>query len=297
MNGPIDDKAFEEYLQRGSAVSEQYRALDSEDVPADIDAAVLARASEAVREPVAAKRSRLRRWSVPVALAASTVLAVSIVLESGTRHEVALTSAPQSTASEQVVPQPTQAEEVRVQREQALRAQDERAARAAQDASAARAKSAQQAMRARAAREVAPPPAPPAAAPEPDSASAPIAEATVAHDSGAGRRADQQSAEQKKSEESPVMTESYAITQATSARPAMAPPRAASPAPQQAVPAEQEYAREMEGVRDDPERWLEHIRNLREENELDRADQEWREFRAAFPDYPVADDDRAQPAR
>jgi len=30
VNEPIDDKAFEEYLKRGSPVSQQYQALDSD---------------------------------------------------------------------------------------------------------------------------------------------------------------------------------------------------------------------------------------------------------------------------
>jgi hypothetical protein len=44
----------------------------------------------------------------------------------------------------------------------------------------------------------------------------------------------------------------------------------------------------------DPQRWLENIRQLRKEGKSTEADREWERFRAAFPDYAVADDDAAR---
>jgi len=63
-------------------VSQQYQSLEADDVPTELDRAILERAEQAVRKQPDAKQQRWRRWSIPVALAASTVLAVSIVLES-----------------------------------------------------------------------------------------------------------------------------------------------------------------------------------------------------------------------
>jgi hypothetical protein len=107
VNGPDDDKAFDEYLQRGSAVSKQYRAIEEESVPSELDANILAKAASEVNADRHKRTSVWRRWSVPVALAASTVLAISIVLESDLRHEVPAvsystqTSAPPSSPEAQ----------------------------------------------------------------------------------------------------------------------------------------------------------------------------------------------------
>ena len=44
----------------------------------------------------------------------------------------------------------------------------------------------------------------------------------------------------------------------------------------------------------DPEKWLEEIRGLRRAGKAVAADREWQQFRAAFPDFRVADDDLAR---
>lgn len=45
----------------------------------------------------------------------------------------------------------------------------------------------------------------------------------------------------------------------------------------------------------EPEPWLEYIRRLRDEGKIEQADAEWHRFRDAYPDYSVANDDRARP--
>jgi hypothetical protein len=47
----------------------------------------------------------------------------------------------------------------------------------------------------------------------------------------------------------------------------------------------------------DPEVWLKDIRELRKENKQEQADVEWRRFRAAFPQYEVAETDAAREAK
>jgi hypothetical protein len=46
--------------------------------------------------------------------------------------------------------------------------------------------------------------------------------------------------------------------------------------------------------RSDPAAWLEEIRDLRRTGKTADADREWDRFRAAFPDFHVADDDLAR---
>lgn len=92
MSEPIDDKAFEEYLGRESQLSKRYRALGSDEVPAQLDGLILAQAREAVAARPASSRKKpaWMRWTPPLALAASMVLVISIVIESGTRQEVTM---------------------------------------------------------------------------------------------------------------------------------------------------------------------------------------------------------------
>ena len=124
MSDPID-KALDEYLSGNSQVSRRYRELDDVAVPPQLDQAVLAQARAAVAdrqssqsdgqsdvrsdghtdelERLRQRRKRLMQWSVPAGLAASAVLVVSIVMQSGVQHEVV--SLPQQPASTPAVAQ------------------------------------------------------------------------------------------------------------------------------------------------------------------------------------------------
>lgn len=105
MSDPTDkdlpDEQLEEYLRGGSDVSRQYRQLHGADVPAVLDRLVLRQAQEAVKSRPAKSRAWMR-WSGPLALAASVVLVVSIVIESGVQDEVYL-AAPVSAPVESKV--------------------------------------------------------------------------------------------------------------------------------------------------------------------------------------------------
>jgi negative regulator of sigma E activity len=83
-----NDRAFEDYLEGKSAVSARYRELSTDDVPPEIDAAVMARARAAIASRASnssrlPKMSAWRRWRAPLAVAASAVLVVSILLNAG----------------------------------------------------------------------------------------------------------------------------------------------------------------------------------------------------------------------
>lgn len=319
MNAPIDDdKAFEEYLQRGSAVSQRYRALDADDVPSELDRQILQRAAEAVR-PAGNRARTWRRWSVPVALAASTVLAVSIVLESGvmeseaptaqmTRELPAVPSGPASAAQEPVqelaqeqAPAPqgpadvsTSSEQVRevapaAPREPAVvtgarvrvpEVQSPRASKKAEEREqVAATRTEQSAERADAPAAFAPAPPPPAAVPyEPDRSRA-----------QAASRSEPRSA--MPMSPMPVAQRQVApLPDLTSMEKAASAPAglATSSAPLGASELERREFSE-------PEPWLEYIRALRDEGKIEQADAEWQRFRDEYPDYSVADDDHARP--
>jgi len=88
VNNAIDDKELNEYLSSDTQYSQRYRAIPADDVPSRIDRLVLAQAS-ATPNKIAARQSQSRslgfwmRIGAPIALAASVVLVVSIVIKSG----------------------------------------------------------------------------------------------------------------------------------------------------------------------------------------------------------------------
>ncbi|HET9446427.1 MAG TPA: hypothetical protein VFO35_09230, partial [Steroidobacteraceae bacterium] len=87
MSDPIDIKALDEYLKGGSDISQRYRELGGEDVPPELDRRVLNEAHAAVAGAGAARSRSWLRWSAPVALAASVVLVVAVVIESPVQDE------------------------------------------------------------------------------------------------------------------------------------------------------------------------------------------------------------------
>jgi hypothetical protein len=322
VSDPIDIKALDEYLKGGSDISQRYRELGREDVPPELDRRVL----EAARAAVAgdgAKRSRSwLRWSAPIALAASVVLVVTVVIESGVQNDAML--APQSPAAERQ-------NEVAAERSSAPERFDELRSgeyKLSQD------------------RAPAVPPAEPQVVPiVPVTIALPEVSILPSSDSVSTAVAPlQESLAKAQAQPRAVMPV------------APAPPVVESPAPQLA--AEQpSYVRSVESVADrkevgraeaeaddsvdasevsvagsrnrratgrtagprntvstatsgaalssdarpadaeeqsDPQKWLEEIRGLRRAGKAVDADREWQLFRDAFPDFRVADDDLAR---
>jgi len=79
VSDPIDIKALDEYLKGGSDISQRYRELRREEVPPELDRRVLDEARAAVASGGGRSRAWLR-WGAPVALAASVILAVTVVM-------------------------------------------------------------------------------------------------------------------------------------------------------------------------------------------------------------------------
>lgn len=304
------DKSFGEYLQRDSDVSQHYRHIDSDDVPPALDSAVLAQAQQALlkktsRQPV------WMRWSAPVALAASAVLGIAIVLEIGVEEKVALPapkmeqmttsdSAADATVAE-AIEQVTEQPALKTNAETPLSAPAPAAPGAAPPAAASDRmfKRSEPARVDERAREASPRVQ---AAPELDSAvsravsttasaEAPVAPemkeesvSAVADRAAAmvreeeARRAQQFAANsgfsQASGQAAPAPT---AVRQTTMPRPVVNMPQAI-PAPRLA-----------------PTAWLEQIRGLRRDGKVLEADEQWRQFSEAYPDFQVAVDDLARP--
>jgi hypothetical protein len=338
VNDPIDEKTLQEYLSGNSPVSQRYRELEASEVPAHLDELVLRQSRDAVvaaPSVVSLEQSRLRQsrrrlllWSVPATLAASTVLVLSIVIESGNQHLVtapAPASAPapaeQGAAETRMLdaapsavdalekdkapePQPpaSASAERRSQKALSMRAQKSAdvAAPAAFPQSAKQAPSPAEEVtvteqRKRESVQDSPAavvgltselPTPlPSTPPKIEEFKAAPAQPMRSEPSAAGSVASRESADVDLSE--------VIVTGSNVRRPAQVGPRGTI------APATSSFSRADESPaepswRAQPETWLEHIRELRKDGSSRAADKEWKKFRAAYPDYEVAETDSAR---
>lgn len=335
MNEPIDDKTFEEYLGRESQLSKRYRALGADEVPAELDGLVLAQARQAVAAKPASSRKQpaWMRWTPPLALAASMVLVISIVIESGTRHELTMhdmaVTMPQSAPVREEV---AIASDKSAQRESAAAAAEPQQLSALESersvaAPAAEASQMQAPRQADAARRrdpvgvelrksVTPPAAFMTEAPAATSAApsaaiapamppamkievpppAPVAAASTAANVG---NADLRRREAiAPAESDAVSLDEIAVTsnrvQAARGAGQGAGPRGTVMSPSARGREGSDEALQQRFRESDPQRWLEYIRELRRENKGAQADREWRNFFKAYPDYKVDEKDVAR---
>lgn len=328
MSDPIDDKALDEYLEGGSLVSQRYRELGGDEVPADLNRRVLDEARAAVAKRPARSRNWMR-WSAPVALAASAVLVLSIVIDSGVQNgdvvmapaparqesaaardagaasERESASAPSSDVSidapEQAVqpevlrfePRPSEAEAPSARRMTEKKKEGAGITDRLQ-------KSAPPAYTAAPAMPSSPTVASPAEMPVPSVASsAARAEAQLEDRSVARTEEITATARQQRPivhNSSSAISVEEAIVTGTRRRDA----RSVGPRDTVRASSGQAYSSDADEqdapprTYSDPERWLEDIRQLRKDGEIARADREWERFRESFPDYAVADTDLAR---
>jgi hypothetical protein len=288
----IDDQPLNEYLKGDSSVSRQYRQLSSEQVPPSLDRLVLRQAEDAVKRP---SRPAWLRWAAPLAVAASAVLVVSIVIETGMQNEK-LVSAP--------VTQSKRAAEVPIERRLIDESADvpppPKLAVPPPEVADVQADSAPTGARRRS--EPAPVAAPaPARAPEKKALATP----PVANEAGAALAREQfANAERQKSQ-----LEAAAREQLSASQRAMRGDQSQPADPRETIEKLEpksvlSYSRPINVTTDnvatlqkthtDPEAWLKEIRQLRTDNKQEEADREWRRFRETFPDYEVAETDAAR---
>ncbi|HMN46048.1 MAG TPA: hypothetical protein PKE27_15830 [Povalibacter sp.] len=288
MSTPSDDKAFDDYLERRSQVSQAYRALSSDDVPAQLDQQILAQARAALAgsagdelAQVRAKRRRLMRWGVPAAIAASALLVVSIVIRSGVEHEVRSTDfSPAAKPAPAAVPaMPQQMPEKKQEAVGATAADSVVMIAPPRDAvtefsSYARTPSREDKMPEQPVIET--PAIAPAAPPPPQVAA--MQERTQA--AAASREREVQQA---------VAARRQEAARAAAIAPAAAMSRSVAESANVA-----DSALNVARLHADPDDWLEHIRQLRRDGQQAAADREWQEFQETYPDHPVAETDLAR---
>ncbi|HEX7116624.1 MAG TPA: hypothetical protein VF193_15970 [Steroidobacter sp.] len=320
MSEPIDDKALEEYLSRDSELSRRYRELGGNEVPPELDRRILEEARSAVQPPARRGSSGWSRWAAPVALAASLVLALAVVIESGLQVEPTELLAPTDS--------PADVSHAGSER-QAAQAQEPAPLQSASEAAQTRASESPEAGRETVDRPMS------VEAPE-------LAVRLAAPDREGAARAQSEQRRSRSGAAAPSLAYSpprVTVDENAGGTIATLPPpelvietgKASAPrsssiqtvAAPQFVP-EEEFgevvvtgtARKPErtfGGRDTaarsqlrpadassaaayatPEEWLEAIRRLRKAGKTEQADREWERFLEAYPSYSVAPDDPAR---
>ena len=318
MSDPIDIKALDEYLKGGSDISQRYRELGSEDVPPALDRRVLEEARAAVAGGGAARSRSWLRWSAPVALAASVVLVVAVVIESPVQDEtIAIQPArevsdsysydesklqEETAQARQSKPQPAQEPEAEIQSfvpDQPSASTPAAAPQpAAPQAPPPSLASVAKAEKRRADSAVVEEVVATAQAREQSSADVPFAISTVTavqpapapreeDDRAAGVAADSSANVERQLQEVVI----------TGNRQRRAAGRTAGPRNTisgSAFNTEKRPTADADTEQTDPAKWLEEIRDLRRAGKTVEADRAWELFREAFPDFAVAEDDLAR---
>jgi len=302
MSHTPDDKTLNEYLEGKSPYSARYRDIPADDVPPELDEAILTRAQAALAEaPAHEQLSRWRRWSVPATLAATFVLVVSLVIKNNVPQAPAenvvtvdlraplsspvpdvVIAIPSDTPAPKLEMPPAQnvdrysVLERKTQEADAVARQKESSADIAEE----RAVVAQLAEKAAVANELAKlaetvtepvKPAPPAApAPATTSEPAPAARAApppapvIAMNDSAGA-AQPFASERRAAQTQSAFKKSAATGEA-----------------------------EAQLRESDPQKWLEHIRELRKNGKQEEAKREWENFRKRYPDFQIEPTDTAR---
>lgn len=283
----IDEQQLDEYLKGDSSVSRQYRQLPGADVPPSLDRLVLRQAEDAVKRP---SRPAWMRWTAPLAVAASAVLVVSIVIETGVQDE-ALVSAPVMQEKREVaaeapieakmieesadVPPPPKLDVPAPAPAAAPAAVPERAARARQPVAH---EAAEQLLR----------------------APTPTAQANSASFVADAERQKQALEEAAREQELSATQRAMRGEQGQVAGPrdtVEKPEPKAVLSYSRPISASADSMATLQKTYADPEAWLKDIRQLRKDNKQDEADREWRRFLATFPNYEVAETDAAREAK
>jgi len=330
MTDPEQDDVFEAYLKRRAVLP----ALDNElEPPAALDEAVLAKARDAI-QPAAPSSARTRlgrpaRWAVPVALAATILLCLSVVMNISLNTNRPRPSATLERAAAARADSKASALSNATAESNAAAGVDAQGSGAAQDRFANNGERPQSVSGEIASGEVVLPRAKVAGAQAPrapvevesassaNASSADAADATSALSTmttmtastarGAptsGTRATQSPTDEPRvAADKAVMMAKRAGVAAPEYTPAPEAARAAgraeaTPEALVAPAADQAAAKSRAAAHPaDPKTWLQQIEALRASGKKDQADAEMRRFKAAFPDYAIPVAPPAAPAR
>lgn len=95
MSGPEYDPEFEAYLRRRVRLERRLHSLPRLEPPEELDRIIIGKAREAIQPPSSVRHFRAPKWAVPLGMAASLFMSLSLMLDVGLRqatHHDALSS-------------------------------------------------------------------------------------------------------------------------------------------------------------------------------------------------------------
>ncbi|MES1196163.1 MAG: hypothetical protein ABUL58_04375 [Steroidobacter sp.] len=295
-----DDHAIEEYLKRGADLSQRYKESSQDDVPPEMDKNVLMQARNAVSDKkVVTHPSWWIKWNKPLGLAATLMLAFTVIYRVGYRSIDRLSEpeprvlAKQATTttgqvSEALKPADTEGEEKQVA------AKELKAVRPQKDHEQDKFEALAKAQSSRSLPEVTQPPASlpsvqitlPAPAAAPSIAPAPTVNepAPIAANAGAV------SGNTAKPREADAVVDSV-TAEDVGQFPDRSVAELMNRIPGVELKREEPVPLKNKLDKTNPEQVLQYIRDLRKQGRKKKAEKAWKQFQKDFPDYFVAKDD------
>ena len=88
MTGPERDDEFEAYLKRRARIDRRLRSLDRLEPPPELDRIIIARARQSIQAAPPVPLFRAPRWALPMGMAATILISLSVLLDLGMRDAV-----------------------------------------------------------------------------------------------------------------------------------------------------------------------------------------------------------------
>jgi hypothetical protein len=88
MTGSEREDEFETYLKRRVRIDRRLRSLDRLEPPAELDRIIIGHARDAIRAAPPAPLFRAPRWALPLGMAATILISLSVLLDLGVRDAV-----------------------------------------------------------------------------------------------------------------------------------------------------------------------------------------------------------------
>jgi hypothetical protein len=88
MTGPERDDEFEAYLRRRARIDRRLKSLDRLEPPPELDRIIIGQARQAIQGAPPATMFRAPRWALPMGMAATILISLSILLDLGVRDAI-----------------------------------------------------------------------------------------------------------------------------------------------------------------------------------------------------------------
>jgi hypothetical protein len=88
MTGPEREDEFEAYLRRRVRIDRRLRSLDRLEPPPELDQIIIGQARQAIQGAPPVPMFRAPRWALPMGMAATILISLSVLLDLGVRDAV-----------------------------------------------------------------------------------------------------------------------------------------------------------------------------------------------------------------